>query len=84
LSFVLSSLLLLAIFSFKNRKRQLLLCKFLFVGLLLQILMSNHLCSGNSLKWNSILPYLSIVLTFLAYRAIQSDERLVRSADRLR
>jgi hypothetical protein len=81
---VLSGILLLTIFSFKNRKRQLMFCKLLFVGYLFQMLLSNHLFKVVELKWNGILPYASIFLTFLAYRAINRDEKLVRSADRLR
>jgi len=84
LSLVLSGILLLTIFSFKNRKRQLMFCKLLFVGYLFQMLLSNHLFKVVELKWNGILPYASIFLTFLAYRAINRDEKLVRSADRLR
>jgi hypothetical protein len=84
LSLVLSGILLLTIFSYKNRKRQLMFCKLLFVGYLFQMLLSNLLFKVVELKWNGILPYASIFLTFLAYRAINRDEKLVRSADRLR
>ena len=35
-------------------------------------------------KWAMLLPFVSFVLVYMARRAIKADERLVRSADRLR
>ena len=32
----------------------------------------------------SVMPVISIILIYLAYRAIKRDEELVRSADRIR
>ena len=34
--------------------------------------------------WPIVLPFISIILTFLAFKGIQKDEKLVRSYDRIR
>jgi hypothetical protein len=83
-----------AIFSFKNRKRQMLICRIgvVFSALLVTnnilfakwyasyLLGSNELVLGFG-TW--FLPA-NIVLFSLAGRAVKKDEELVRSADRLR
>ena len=35
-------------------------------------------------NWTIVLPIVNVILTYLAIRAIGSDEALVRSLDRLR
>lgn len=82
------------IFSFKNRKRQLRLCRIgiVFSALIVSnnllfakwyaayLLGSNELVFGYG-TW--LLP-LNIIFFFLAARGVRKDEELVRSADRLR
>jgi hypothetical protein len=82
---------LAAIFLYKNRKIQLIVC-YAIVGLLL---LSNVFIFfdlwGNSREENLLLfkapivfPFFAIILDILAIAAIRKDEKLVRSADRLR
>ena len=81
----------LSIFSFKNRKRQILLNNIsliinaLLVGLLIYWLL--NLSGGISIPEKGIepvFPFLSIVCLLLANMFIRKDERLVKSVDRLR
>jgi peptidoglycan/LPS O-acetylase OafA/YrhL len=82
-------LALVAIFLFKKRKMQLNFC-FGILGLLvlsyLIIIFDLWLPNrGNvSLEVPVVFPFFALVLDLLAIRAIQKDEKLVRSADRLR
>ena len=81
----------LSIFSFKNRKRQILLNNISFIinalliGLLAYWLL--NLSGGISIPEKGIepvFPFLSIVCLLLANMYIRKDERLVKSVDRLR
>ena len=80
-----------SIFSFKNRKRQILLNNIsiiinaLLIGLLAYWLL--NLSGGISIPEKGIepvFPFLSIVCLLLANMYIRKDERLVKSVDRLR
>ncbi|AZI39051.1 DUF4293 family protein [Epilithonimonas vandammei] len=80
-----------SIFSFKNRKRQILLNNIsiiinaLLIGLLAYWLL--NLSGGISIPEKGIepvFPFLSIVCLLLANMFIRKDERLVKSVDRLR
>ena len=84
----------LAIVSFKDRKRQMKMSRALiFLSILEGIFIFNQINQlrtvagvGYNLTFNP-LTYLLVlipVLAFLAFRGIQKDDRLVRSADRLR
>ncbi len=92
-------ILAVALFSYKNRPRQIKLCATAFflniilLGLLFlgPDIMASHieptLKEANRLvsyRWLCFLPFGSLILTNLASRAIKKDEALVRSADRLR
>ncbi len=79
------------IFLFRNRPLQMKVCYFItflliafyvIVGIYVYYLAVN----GESLQWQAALsmPVAALVLNFIAYRRIRADERLVRSADRLR
>ena len=81
----------LSIFSFRNRKRQILLNNISFIinalliGLLAYWLL--NLSGGISIPEKGIepvFPFLSIVCLLLANMFIRKDERLVKSVDRLR
>lgn len=81
----------LSIFSFRNRKRQILLNNIsiiinaLLIGLLAYWLL--NLSGGISIPEKGIepvFPFLSIVCLLLANMYIRKDERLVKSVDRLR
>lgn len=81
----------LSVFSFKNRKRQILLNNIsiiinaLLIGLLAYWLL--NLSGGISIPEKGIepvFPFLSIVCLLLANMYIRKDERLVKSVDRLR
>lgn len=80
-----------AIFLYKNRKRQAQFCTFaialVFVWLLLfayykyfDLTATGQLQQGIA----AYLPFLSAVFDYLAFKGIRADERLVRSADRIR
>ena len=82
---------LLSIFSFKNRKRQILLNNIsliinaLLVGLLIYWLL--NLSGGIQFPEKGIepiFPFISVICLLLANDYIRKDERLVKSVDRLR
>jgi Domain of unknown function (DUF4293) len=90
---------LITLFLFKNRPLQMNLIKGLLgvsiIGLLIMGWMikgsldavSSSETTDDSLTLNPvglILPFVAIICSVLAYRAIKKDENLVRSADRLR
>jgi hypothetical protein len=86
------------IFLYSSRIRQIRLCIFnilLLLGLSgliyyyftyirKQILGSGLVIADHSFKITVIFPVLSIILTYMAFRAIRRDELLVRSYERLR
>jgi len=90
--FVLSAILsLISIFNFKDRKRQIVINRlnivvnFYLLGVIVYHLLSLPGESQISEKGIGLfIPELVIVLLVLANRAIQKDERLVKSVDRLR
>ncbi len=79
------------IFIFKTRLRQATLC---LVSMLLSliwyvalIVVSKSMAPDAvdfQLQWPAALPAVSVILTFMARKAILADEKLVRAADRLR
>ncbi|UQB67727.1 DUF4293 family protein [Epilithonimonas zeae] len=82
---------LLSVFSFKNRKRQILLNNLsliinaLLVGLLIYWLL--NLSGGIQFPEKGIepiFPFISVICLLLANVYIRKDERLVKSVDRLR
>ncbi len=94
------TLLLVALFSYKKRPRQLKLCSvsfFLTIIFLVLLCFVPDVIAGRiepgigkeasrivKLQWPIALPVLSLALNYLAVRFIRKDEALVRSADRLR
>jgi hypothetical protein len=92
LNIVVGALSFITIFFFKNRKLQLRACRlclmliFVMVGLLFYT--SDALAGGIdqrvTFKAGAYLPLIQIVLVFLAHVGIKKDDKLVRSADRLR
>jgi hypothetical protein len=83
----------LAIFQYKNRILQMRLCIFqilLMFGLTGMIYFLTkatvkHMNGQNSVfLWPVILPYISIILSYLAVKRIQKDEKMVRDYDRIR
>jgi hypothetical protein len=86
-------LTILTIFLFKNRRMQLNLLRFSLILLLIMIASFffyyvNLLekASGGLAHYEigSYMPLVAFVFYILAYRGIMSDEKLIRSADRLR
>lgn len=79
-----------AIFSFKNRKRQIRIIVFTILILLglfgLFIFFTYFSFSGAqiSFKISAIFPLVAIIIDYLAIRAIGKDEALIRSIDRIR
>lgn len=83
-----AALSVVAIFFYKHRKRQGLLCVFNMLTLVLWYLMLavniQNTESAVALEWPALLPTVSIILLFLARQGILADEKLVRSLDRIR
>lgn len=82
---------LLAIFSYKNRITQSRFCMFnillllgWYVVLAAMTLNTKDVGGSFSVSITSALPAVSIILHFMARKAILADEALVRSADRIR
>lgn len=81
---------LFAIFDFHNRKRQSRLCVFsmllmlgwyIVYGVFSQMLTA---LGSFNVKFAACLPLISLILLFMARKAILADEALVRAADRIR
>ncbi len=94
LTVVCIGLALAALFLFKNRPLQIKLGRFLVIGIVLVVLLSvllfymdyKVLAAGTevSVEYGYLLPIAALIVTVLAIRYIGKDEKLVRSADRLR
>ena len=85
----------ISIMSFKNRKTQLKLNMINYLSIIVLIvfvfLNFNNIENGLNLKEENIhyglgmfLPLVSLVCLFMANRAIKSDEKLIKSMDRIR
>lgn len=84
---------LMSVFSFKNRKRQLV---FIRVNMALSFillagfffgymgLLEGQVNSAPEYKFASFMPALVLMFLLLANRGVQKDEKLIRSMDRLR
>ncbi len=81
------------IFLFRNRKRQLRLIKIsilltiiLIVGIFIiySRIITSQLTVGETFNAGAFFPLISLLLLVLAYRGVKRDDKLVRSADRLR
>jgi len=86
-------ILVLSIFQFKNRNLQKRLCfvAVIFIGISFLFAFFGAAANVTTIKvigvvykWGLSLPLISIVFTFLALTGINKDEKLIRSADRLR
>jgi uncharacterized protein DUF4293 len=84
---------IILIFQYKNRKRQVSLCYIyilLIIGFSFWMVQTVKSAVGgftmntNNFGIGALLSSISIILAIMAARAIQRDEKLVRSADRLR
>jgi uncharacterized membrane protein len=82
-----------AIFSFKNRKNQIklgwatlgiLLLTSIYIFYYYFWIKSHFSITNSNINLASTFPIVSIVLTFLAIKAIKKDEKLVKSMDRIR
>ncbi len=92
ISLLLVALPLANIFLYRNRRRQMRLCNWVvvlgmawyaaYIGLSVMLLQQTQATFSPALC--AALPFLSIVLTLLAHRAVKKDEELVRAADRIR
>ncbi len=81
-----------SIFLYRNRMLQIrmtifgsiLLVGFYIAFLVFMFVLKDDLQAGFHLKWALCLPVICIILNYLSFRAIYSDEVMVRAADRLR
>ena len=82
----------IAIFGYKNRKRQMKWCNSLILANVLFYVCYGFICykvvNGSDFSYRPTLwaafPLLSIILTYLGKRGIKHDEAKVRAADRIR
>jgi len=86
-----ATLTLISIFLYGNRQRQMMLVRLTFIFfavsfalLALYTMDAQKQFSGFSFGLSFFLPFISFFLNMLALRAIRSDEKLVRSVDRIR
>jgi len=88
-----TALLLVNIFLFRNRKLQIRFCvyaivlNFGLIGLMYYhgLLLSKEVDKGElALLLPVLMPVISIIFTYLAFRGIRRDEILIRSIDKLR
>lgn len=80
-------LTLIIIFLYRKRKTQMKLCMVSIVVLIVYIApLANTFIQNPEIKPTLFMacPVIAIILNLLAYAAIRKDEKLVRSADRLR
>ena len=75
-----------SILLYNNRNLQLLIVR---LGMLVSLVVLGALIwiiqgEGGSASWGVTVPFVNIVLAFLASKGIQKDETKVRSLDRLR
>ncbi len=81
---------LAAIFGFNNRKQQARFCMFnilLYIGWYIVYVVFAMIMGGDAKfhpSFAACLPFVALVLTMLARKGINDDEKLVRAADRIR
>ena len=90
---VIAVLLLIAIFLFRKRRLQMRLCaysiilEFGLIGLVyyyFYLAFRDIAVSNYAFRFPVIIPVLSIILLYLAFRGIRKDDILVRSIDKIR
>ncbi len=90
---IISLISFIAIFSYKNRIRQIRLCIFnilLLVGLIGMVVFYYFTIDNefeilhHTFRFSTVIPVVSIVLLIQAFRGIRKDELLVKSYERLR
>ncbi|NDW17379.1 DUF4293 family protein [Dysgonomonas sp. 216] len=83
----------ICIFLYKNRKKQIVICSVNTVLILfLYVTIAVYSCSGQgsanidfqTVQYGVVLPFISLIFNVLAQLKIKSDEKLVRSLDRIR
>jgi hypothetical protein len=75
------------IFLYKNRKQQMMLCIagiILTIGVIILYIMEVNKLTTGTLALASVLPFLTLIGFFLAWRNIRKDEKLIKSLDKLR
>ena len=90
---IIAVLSFITIFLYKNRPTQARICMinaFFLVTFYIVIFLSGYTfredLSASNISWTAyiVMPFVALVLDILAYKAINKDERLVRSLDRIR
>jgi hypothetical protein len=86
-------IIILSIFLFNNRKRQIKLCWvsmitsiLLFISFIIRykLAVGDLNITNSNYSWPVIMPVVSAILAYLALKAIKKDDDLVKSADRIR
>lgn len=87
---LLAIIAVVAIFLYNNRQMQMkvvlvnILLSLALIGLFFYELMQHYGISHYSFRFGAVLPIFILLFNVLAYGSIKSDEKLVRSMDRLR
>ena len=90
---IISVLIFLNIFSYKNRTRQMRITLFLMifsagmVGLIfyyIKYIMTRFDGIQNIFQWRIVIPPIVLILLYLAFKGIQKDELMVKAYDRIR
>lgn len=88
ISAVVGVISLVNIFLFKSRKLQMQLCTLAIIGIIAAVgwgIYSAIAVTGNDIPhYGAVFPIAGIIFEWLAKRGIRADEKLVRSAERLR
>lgn len=88
MTFVFGGITLLNIFQFNNRMRQINICRFLIVGILVLLIITflriQKTVPEFTILWGLYMLPAAIISLILAMRSIQRDEKIVRDMDRLR
>ncbi|MBK8486759.1 MAG: DUF4293 family protein [Bacteroidetes bacterium] len=88
MTFVIGGITLLNIFQFNNRMRQITICRFLIIAILLLMIITylriDKTVPNYTLLWGLYMLPAAMVSLYLAMRSIQRDEKVVRDMDRLR
>ena len=85
---VIAVLSFITIFLYKNRPTQARICMInaFYIVIFLSGYTFREDLSASNISWTAyiVMPFVALILDILAYKAINKDERLVRSLDRIR
>lgn len=93
LSAISALIALVSIFGYKNRKKQIKMCKtnsfiivllYIILGIYFFWIMQEVKIEFSAIKYGIILPFIALIFNLLATAKIKADEKLVQSLNRIR